>query len=302
VTAPYAAELQLAPRLSPQGQLSLFSDPDAPSLPAELAERLQAAFARGAGDGLLQLGAGEIGQALPPSLAYWREFAGQFVAALCTRAEPGPADSPPPPLPPPTPETLQGLVAAVPPMLGAEYLDVDLLQALWRKLDAVVQRELARPKASLQDLLQRYHPSWHLVGRVNFHLAENRQDPERPCAFMATYTHALTSQGSARHLPLGQAFREYAGAVNKAQLLALLLPVQRAAEHCDWLRELVDSGELFHPLRWSAAEACRLLADVPNLERAGVVVRFRWYRVPFSSMAAPSSRVSSAWSDSPPLR
>src|SRR3954453_20207269 len=36
---------------------------------------------------------------------------------------------------------------------------------------------------------------------------------------------------------------------------------------------MVDAGEIFHPLRWSPAEASRLLSSVPDLESAGVVVR-----------------------------
>ena len=36
---------------------------------------------------------------------------------------------------------------------------------------------------------------------------------------------------------------------------------------------MLDAGELFHPLRWTAADAVRLLRDAPELERAGVVVR-----------------------------
>jgi SNF2 family DNA or RNA helicase len=56
-------------------------------------------------------------------------------------------------------------------------------------------------------------------------------------------------------------------------LLSLLLPVQRASETCQWLKTLVDAGEIFHPLRWTPNEAIQLLRDVPHLESAGVVVR-----------------------------
>src|SRR5690606_21535244 len=70
-----------------------------------------------------------------------------------------------------------------------------------------------------------------------------------------------------------QALKQYAGARNRQQLLSLLQPVQLASEQCPWLKHLIDSGELFHPLRWSPAEAWRMLTDVPKLEDAGVVVR-----------------------------
>jgi len=36
---------------------------------------------------------------------------------------------------------------------------------------------------------------------------------------------------------------------------------------------MVANGDVFHPLRWTAAEAYRLLQDVPTLESAGVIVR-----------------------------
>ncbi len=75
-----------------------------------------------------------------------------------------------------------------------------------------------------------------------------------PFAFMATYTTRLSAQARAQHVPLGQALREYAGAANRGKLLSLLLPVQRAAEHCKWLRQMIDADEIFHPLRGAAAK------------------------------------------------
>ena len=36
---------------------------------------------------------------------------------------------------------------------------------------------------------------------------------------------------------------------------------------------MVDAGDVFHPLRWSAQQALQFLKDVPALENAGVVVR-----------------------------
>ena len=111
------------------------------------------------------------------------------------------------------------------------------------------------------------------MGRVHFHLAENRKDAERPFAFLTTYAPGLAAHGEVRHAPLGAALREYAGAGAKAELLRLLEPVSRAGERCAWLKAIVDSGEIFHPLRWTPSEAMRLLEDVATLEQAGLVVR-----------------------------
>ncbi len=69
----------LAPILTPHGHLLLDRVEDAPVLPPELASRLQEAFARGHGHGLLQLGAGEVKSEMPAVFSYWREFASRYV-------------------------------------------------------------------------------------------------------------------------------------------------------------------------------------------------------------------------------
>ena len=98
-------------------------------------------------------------------------------------------------------------------------------------------------------------------------------DPEAPFAFLATYTSRLSAHGKAQHWPLSWALAEFSDGKRKAQLLSLLLPVQRAAQRCEWLREMVDLGEVYHPLRWTPADAWRFLTDVPKLEASGIVVR-----------------------------
>jgi non-specific serine/threonine protein kinase len=158
-------------------------------------------------------------------------------------------------------------------MVGADYLATGVLGALWQELDLALGVELAESRCGVQEFLKRRNPAWNLIGRVHFNLAENRRDAEAPFAFLATYTTRLSAQAKAQHLPLGQALREYAGAANKDRLLSLLLPVQRASQSCPWLKDMVDRGEVFHPLRWTPAEAMQLLGDVPQLEAAGVVVR-----------------------------
>jgi hypothetical protein len=77
------------PVLTPHGHLTLIDDRDGPALEPELAQRLQVAFARGSGHGLLQLGASEVGVPLPPVFSYWREFGARYVTALCTLTDAG---------------------------------------------------------------------------------------------------------------------------------------------------------------------------------------------------------------------
>src|SRR2546425_3275009 len=266
------SSLSFAPVVTPHGRLTLGQAHEGPTLDPGLAERLQSAFARGSGHGLLKLGAGEVGTVLPPILSFWRELGTRYVTALCTLpdAEERGAKVH---VPAPPEEELEPLASAAPPMTGAEYLTAAVLHGLWEELNAAFGTELSESRSTVQDFLKRRNPAWNLVGRVHFNLAENRKDEEAPFAFLATYTTRLSIHARAQHLPLGQALREYAGAANKDRLLSLLLPVQRAAGSCPWLKTMVDEGEIFHPLRWSPNEATRMLRDVPRLESAGVIVR-----------------------------
>ena len=111
----------LAPVLTPHGRLSLIPSDDGTRLDPALAHRLIAAFDRGPGHGLLRLGAGEVGTALPAVLGYWREFGARFVTAVCGLPDLDHARGKAR-LPAPSPAELQELALAAPPMMGAEYL------------------------------------------------------------------------------------------------------------------------------------------------------------------------------------
>jgi len=263
-----SAAASLSPALTPSGHLRLLGEAEAPPLAPALAERLGAAFARGSGPGLLELGARDVASVLPPLLAWWRDFAVRYVSALCATPEGAPIA-----VAAPDAAVLDALAADAPPMRGAEYLSGRVLAALWAELDAAARAALDESGQPLAELLRSWHPAWNLVGRVHFNLAENRKDTEAPFAFLATYTTRLAAHGRAQHQPLAAALAEFSGARKKAQLLSLLLPVQRAAQHCAWLREMVDAGEIYHPLRWTPDDALRLLRDLPRLEAAGIVVR-----------------------------
>ena len=264
--------MTLEPVLTPHGLLTLRKTGKALASESEQGLRLEKAFIRGSGHGLLRLGADEVGTALPPVLSYWRELGVRYVTALC--ALPGVGDGrTKPPVPIPADGELDQMAAAAPPMTGAEYLTAAVLADLWRGMDAAFDAELADTSLSVQEFLKGRHPAWNLVGRVHFNLAENRKDENVPFAFLATYTTRLSAEAKAQHLPLGKALQEYAGARNRERLLSLLMPVQRAAENCPWLKAMVDAGDVFHPLRWSAQQALQFLKDVPALENAGVVVR-----------------------------
>ena len=207
---------------------------------------------------------------MPPVFVFWRGVGERYLTELCHVPEP--AENLQQPIAAPQDE-LAEMAATAPPMRGGEYLCTETLAGLWQQLDADVRHDVAAGPGRLSEWLQRWIPTWHRVGRVCFHLAENKRDAECPFAFLATYAPKLLDGGRVQYQPLGRALEQYAGAKNRKLLVHLLTPVQHAAERCTWVKKLVDSGEVFHPLRWTPSEAHRLLRDIPVLEESGLLVR-----------------------------
>jgi superfamily II DNA or RNA helicase len=268
-------ERRLTLAISPSGRLRLVENPDAPPLDPRLAHGIGDAFASGTAAGLFHLGAVEVSSPLPPALGFFRDFARIFVARLCAIGDledQGAEVAIPVP-----PGVLDQLAGEVPPLAGAEYVDAVRLQTWWADLEAFFREEIRRHQGSVQSYLQARNAVWNLVGRVYFHLAENKHDPDHPFGFLATYTTRLSGQARPQHQPLGQALRTLSG--DRAALLSLLAPVDRAAATSPLLKDLVDTGDVFQPLAWTPREAHRFLQDVPACEAAGVIVRVPdWWR------------------------
>jgi hypothetical protein len=108
----------LTPVLTPHGVLTLRRCDDGPTLEPARGSRLEKAFAKGSGHGLLCLGADEVGTVLPPVLSYWREFGGSYVTTLCALPGIGEGRVKPPVPAPPNGELEQMVFAA--PLHGIE--------------------------------------------------------------------------------------------------------------------------------------------------------------------------------------
>ena len=236
-----------------------------------------AAFKTGRGHGVLHLGARELGTDLHPTLSYWRAIGRSFVAKVCGALDPTDPTS----LVIPDPQTgeIKEFSETVPPMQGGEFVTPAMLADLWSDLGKALTFEAAR-HGGVQDYLDKQGSVWHVVGRVCLHLAENKRDLDYPFAFIATYVERVSTEATPQHVPLGQALKAYAGAKNRRKLLALLAPLSRAAHESDFIRELVDSTDIYHPLRWTPQDAHRFLCEVALYEQAGLVVRVPdWWSV-----------------------
>ena len=272
--------MSIALSISPHGRLLVLDVVSESTLPdGSWCERVRRAFSESQANGLLELGARELASPLPPEFVWARDFACRYLTALCHSPEiSGGSELPASP----TPDTEEFAAATLeaPPMRGLEYLSPDCLVRWWLELDSLVRQEARASGLRARDYLHQLNPAWRTVGRVTFHLAENKRDPESPFAFLATYATRLSAQGKAQHLPLNRALQEYAGARNRAALLALLQPIQQAAESVAWVKEMADSGGIYQPLAWSPREAYQFLQSIPALESSGLIVRVPdWWKV-----------------------
>ena len=256
--------------LLPGGRFRLIEE-DAGLLPLAdaAAARIRKAFAVSTAEGFLCLAA--HGEALASSLAFGRAFARCYLTALCQ--SPRDEDAPFPTVAPPDGAAWADWIERAPPLRGLEFFDAARANALWEEIDTEARRAAAATPGGIDGFLHAIDPIWRTVGRVTFHLAENKKHPERPFAFMATYASRLSEIGRVQHLPLGRALTEYAGARNREALLRLLAPIQQAVGASELVRDLFESGRLYQPAAWTTQEAYRLLRDLPAIEAAGVIVR-----------------------------
>ncbi len=169
-----------------------------------------------------------------------------------------------------------------PPVEGGEYLNMAVITDWFETLRAHLAHELGRRALTPATWLKELGPPWNQIGRVFFHLAENKDDAtgQRPFAFIATFAHQSATDNQARHLPLSAALKLYEG--NHAALLAVLQPLKNAAANAPRLRALLDSSKIYSPLALSASEARDFLHEIPAYEAAGIMVRMvnLWKKAP----------------------
>ncbi len=206
---------------------------------------------------------------MEPSWLWLRGFAKLFFARLCQTEDALKTVTP-------ALEDRQSLVASAPPFAGVEYVNVQLLESWWTDLGRYIA---LLAKEGVETWLRQECPAWQVVGRVTFHLAENKTDMQRPFAFLATFTEKLSVSGQPQHLPLARALQMYAGQKDQAAMTALLAPVRTAAEKSQLLREWLESKRLFTPMAMSAKEAYRVLRDTTVFQECGIVMKLPdWWR------------------------
>ncbi len=229
----------------------------------------------------LFLGFNDHNISLSPSLNFWRQFSALFVDHL--RLSPDLEELRQDIQVNVSTDELNHLLAIVPAMFGAEHVTASLLTSLWQDLHDIFARIIGEYSGSVAEFIHQFSPDSNLLGRIYFHLVENK-DGEAAFAFLATYSTHIGTEGESRHLPLKYALQEYQD--DNEKLLELLATVHRAARSSGLLTELLEDNSLFHPLAWDSQEAYAFLQEIHLYEEAGILCRIPdWWQTKKTSLS-----------------
>ncbi|MBF2053568.1 MAG: DEAD/DEAH box helicase [Candidatus Sericytochromatia bacterium] len=255
-------------KFTPAKTLVWIAQEDVPAVPKRLKKAFQANWC----EGIFLLAADKISTEAFPDLRFWQSVGNHVLTALCH------LNQIQDPLSEPTPEQYTHWVLSAPPFPGAEYLSAESLQYVWQALSAWLKTAL-QGFDTIDDFLTQKAPQWHHVGRICFHLAENKSHAAFPFAFMATYISGFGQSGEFKHLPLKKALEQYAGVHNKAALIKLLGPIHTAQKSIAWVKDLVKSHQIYQPMLWTPEQAYQFLKDIPALEASGLIVKVpNWWK------------------------
>lgn len=168
------------------------------------------------------------------------------------------------------------IVDSAPYAVGSEFVNSTWVSNVWGKLSQKFEEETAKSKLTIAEFIHAQSSNINVAGRVFFHLVENK-DQEYPFAFLATYSTSKENNKKTSHLPLKNALLEYKD--NSELLLKLLSTVSRAAEKSDFISELMETGELFSPLRFTSDDAYTFLKEIIYYEECGIMCRVpAWWK------------------------
>ena len=245
-----------------------------PTNTKNLQDELFSSYTHNNDDWLLRLGLSDPNTSLSPSLDYIRQLAQNFTQQLLKTSEL---------------ETLREnidiflpdidravLLDRVPLIPGSEYINDDFLDIVWARLHRFFVLSIKDYEGSVESFIQAFRSDIHLIGRIYFHMVESKRS-DKPFAFLVTYSTRLNTEGKSRHLPLKYALQEYGNDQDK--LMELLTTVYRASEQSTLIKEMIDTGELFHPLGWTPNEAYTFLKEIPLYEASGILCRIpNWWK------------------------
>jgi len=171
---------------------------------------------------------------------------------------------------------LTHLISSVPFIPGSKWVNRQWILLLWEKLLMHFRSDMIRYEGTVDMYMAERNEDLHVPGRIFFHLVENK-DGLFPFAFMATYSPETEDGIRHTHLPLKYALEEYKD--DSHRMIRLLSYLSKVSERSDFIANLMETGELFHPLGFTEEDAYTFLKEVELYESCGILCRIpNWWR------------------------
>lgn len=157
---------------------------------------------------------------------------------------------------------------------GHKYVTKEWFDQILARLTAVFQKEIKQFSGRVEQYYEDKIQNLSVPDRLFFHLVEAKNE-DYPFAFLLTYSEKKA--GKVIHKPFTQALKAYAD--DKEKLLALMASVLKIEKESSLIHQLMESGDLFHPIGFAADEAYTFLKEIPLYEKYGVVCRIpNWWK------------------------
>ena len=232
--------------------------------------RLYELFSRSKGDFIFELAFSEIDE-LSAAMAFLKYISQEYVKAVFNDPNFNLLEAPAEIDLPNT--VIECIAKNVPYVFGSQYVNPTWVRAQVDLLNHAYVSACTSSGDSPRVFFARRCRNMVIPSRIYFHLVENKQRDMFPFAFLATYT--VLTNGTATHAPLKNALREMR---DKRDLRALIQCITEISEHSTFIKRLLDSGEIFYPIKFTNEEAYSFLKESALYEQHGVICRIpAWY-------------------------
>lgn len=182
-------------------------------------------------------------------------------------------------------EDFKHLISIVPFILNEVYINKEYLSNLFDKILNIFKEEISKSDLSVEKYFKTKDENLSVASRIYFQLVENPKDEKYPFAFLATY--AKKENNKVLNTRLNNALEEFKD--DNEKLIYLLSAITKASSKSKLIKKLLDSGELYSPVYFTAKEAYEFLQEVEFYESIGIICRIpKWQR---KRKSAPSIKL-----------
>lgn len=166
------------------------------------------------------------------------------------------------------------MIDDTPYFIGNEFINKKWLQNHFSQLNKVFYNEINMFDGSISEYFQSKNRKIIFPSRIYFHLVENKNNGKYPFAFLATYSELKNEK--IVYYPLKYALTEFKN--DKYRLNKLISSITNVSKDSEFIRNFINSGEIFYPLNFTEQEAYIFLKELNIYEQNGIICRMpNWW-------------------------